>query len=100
MRFHDRSNPQALPVHTVKARWGSRPDPESGWRGYEPDWHVLTIKPDLDDRFYPFWVEGWLPAGNTEGPAGKPFIWKVSSLNDARYDLTEAVCLPPVGNKR
>jgi hypothetical protein len=98
MRFSNRNHPDAIPVHTVRARWGSHPN--GRWPGYEPDWHVLTITPDPADRCYPFWVEGWLPASGAQGLACEPFIWKASSLNDARYDLTEAVCLPPIERKR
>lgn len=93
-------NPAALPVHTVPARWGSRPCILEPWgipsAGYAPDWHVLVVVPDPTDRSYPFWVYGWLPARDTtdNAPAGEPFIWKVPDLNDARYDLTEAVVIP------
>ena len=91
--FRHLQTAQTLPVHTVKARWGSTPDPETGWKGYEPDWHVLTIKIDPTDRCYPFWVQGWLPSNNTDGPAGETFIWKCSDLTNPRYDLSEAVLL-------
>ena len=96
----DLSRPDAIPVQTVRARWGSRPSGD--YRGYEPDWHVITIRHTEHDKDYPFCVEGWLPAtsnrwdGPVHGPAGKPFIWRVSSLSDPRFDLTEAVYLRPI----
>lgn len=91
--FRNLQTAKTLPVHTVAARWGSRPDPATGWKGYEPDWHVITIKIDPTDSVYPFWVEGWLPSKHTDGPAGRTFIWKVSDLTCPRYDLTEAVLI-------
>lgn len=94
---HGKQHPEAVPFHTVRALWGSRPDPNGRWQGYAPDWHVMTIQPDPADRCYPFWVTGWLPGNGKDGaPCCEPFIWKVPSIADARYDLTEAVCLPAV----
>ena len=92
---YEKSNPAAVPVQTVKARWGSRPSADGRWKGYEPDWHILVIKPDPADRSYPYWVEGWMPDHQAQGEAGTPFIWKVSDLTDPRYDLTEAVVIQP-----
>ena len=95
---HALSREDAQPIHTVKARWGSKPCGK--WKGYEPDWHVITIRHTEHDKAFPFCVEGWLPAtsnrwdGPVHGPAGQYFIWRVSDLNDARFDLTEAVFLP------
>jgi len=100
-------NPSALQnraaaqqVHTVRARWGSRPGTiDMGayslpWAGYAPDWHVLTIRHDPSDRAYPFFVTGWLPVAGTDGAtAAEPFCWRVPCLTDARYDLTEAVAI-------
>jgi hypothetical protein len=93
---YKQKDPAALPIHTVPARWGSRPDPDGGWSGYEPDWHVLVVVSDPTDCSYPFWVYGWLPARDTTDGAlaAEPFIWKTQNLNNARYDLTEAVVLP------
>lgn len=92
--FPDREQGQA--IHTVKALWGSKPDPETNWKGYAPDWHVVAIQPDPADSSYPYWVWGWLPSVKTDGPAWERFMWKASSLSDARYDLSMAVGLPPV----
>ena len=91
--FRHLQTAQTLPIHTVTARWGSKPCPEGRWAGYAPDWHVITVKHDPSDRQYPFWVQGWLPSNNTDGPAGETFIWKVPDLSCARYDLSEAVFL-------
>lgn len=94
---HALSRTDAQPIHTVKARWGSRP--VGRWKGYEPDWHVVTIRQTGDAEF-PFLVEGWLPStsrswgGPADGPAGEFFIWRTNGLDDPRYDLTEAVFLP------
>lgn len=90
---HAYKNPAAIPVQTVTARWGSQPDPDSGWKGYEPDWHVLTIR-ETSDRTYPLFVEGWLPSTKADGLAGEPFCWRVADLSCARYDLSEAVYVP------
>jgi hypothetical protein len=92
---------EPLSVHTVKARWGSRPGTihtgkgEIPWRGYRPDWHVLTIRYDPTNRAYPYFVTGWLPAKGTRdgAEACEPFCWFVPSIDDARYDLTEAVAV-------
>jgi hypothetical protein len=97
-----KDSPSALPIHTVAARWGSKPgtiDPWGiKWPGYAPDWHVLTVRVDPTDRCYPFWVTGWMPkTGTDDCQSGEPFIWKVGDLSNARYDLTEAVYLPPEG---
>lgn len=94
-----RQQPDALPVHTAKARWGVRPD-ENGRYGRSPDWHVLTIQPDPADRQYPYWIEGWRPDSSAEGEAAIPFFWKVPDLNDARYDLSEAVVIPPTSQNQ
>lgn len=100
---YNKQHPEALPIHTVKAQWGSRPGyftcggRQYEHKGYAPDWHVMTIQPDPKDRSYPYWVTGWLPGNGRDGaPCCEPFIWKVPDISDARYDLTEAVCLPPV----
>lgn len=86
--------PSGTPVHTVAARWGSTPSIIQPWgipwKGYRPDWHVLVIQHDPEDRCYPYWVEGWLHG--RRGP--EHFIWKCADFTDPRYDITAAVVLP------
>jgi hypothetical protein len=81
---------QPLPIHTVKARWGSAPSPEDNWPGYAPDWKVHWVQ-DSGDAVFPYYVRVTYRAkpGDTN-----PCTWLVPSIDDARYDLTEAVYLP------
>lgn len=95
LSFPKLKDPTAKPVHTVTARWGSKPC--GSWKGYEPDWHVLTIQGTGNPQEY--WIQGWLPANNADGLAAETFIWRMSFdlLNDcARYDFSEAVCLEAI----
>jgi hypothetical protein len=84
----------ALPIHTVAARRGVPP----GWfecggkryetRGSAPDWLIETVSRG-PVAGYPLFVTGRhrdpVPGALTR------IAWSVKNLDDARYDLTQAV---------
>lgn len=84
----------ALPIHTVTARWGVPPGYfDCGGKRYEtkgfaPDWLIETVQPgSVAD--YPLFVTGRhrdpMPGALTR------ICWSVKNLDDARYDLSQAV---------
>jgi hypothetical protein len=83
-----------LPIHTVAARWGVKPNCfEYNGKRYEtkgstPDWLIETVRPS-PIAGYPLFVTGRhrdpLPGALTR------IAWSVRNLDDARYDLTQAV---------
>ena len=84
----------ALPIHTVAARWGVPPGHfECGGRRYEtkgsaPDWLIETVRPG-PVAGYPLFVTGrhrYPMPGALERIA-----WSVRNLDNARYDLSQAV---------
>jgi len=84
----------ALPIHTVAARWGVPPGYfECGGKRYEtkgsaPDWLIETVQPG-PAAGYPFFVTG---RHRDPAPGALTRIcWSVTDLDDARYDLTNAV---------
>ncbi len=86
---------EALPIHTVTARWGI----DSTWEDRygnthrsqsEPDWQVLWVQPTGDPCF-PFAVRVRYDAGPG---MTNPCTWWVPDLDSARYDLSRAIALP------
>ena len=90
-----RTTAEALPIHTVTARWGI----DSNWEDLygnsyrtqsEPDWKVLWVQP-TGDREFPFLIRVRYNAG--PGMAN-PCTWRVPDLDSARYNLSQAIALP------
>jgi hypothetical protein len=85
---------KTLPIHTVAAYWGIAPGYfECGGKRYDtkgsaPDWLIETVR-DSQCADYPFFVTGRhrdpMPGALTR------ISWSVKNLDDARYDLTQAV---------
>jgi hypothetical protein len=86
----------ALPIHTVAARWGINPGYfEYGGKRYKtnglaPDWLIETVRPN-PVAGYPLFVTG---RHRDPAPGALTRIaWSVRNLDDARYDLTQAVAV-------